>query len=62
MAEIVNLRQRRKQKARAAAGATAAANRAKFGRPKTERAHDEAEAARSRSELDHKKLTEPWSD
>jgi Domain of unknown function (DUF4169) len=62
VAEIVNLRQRRKQKARAAADASAATNRVKFGRPKAARALDKAEAERARAELDHKKLTEPWSD
>jgi hypothetical protein len=60
--EIVNLRQRRKQKAREAAGEAAAANRAKHGRAKAERVRDEAEAGRARTELDNKKLTEPWSD
>jgi hypothetical protein len=58
MAEIVSLRQRRKQKARATADQAAAENRAKYGRPKAERTHERAEAARARTELDHKKLTE----
>lgn len=58
MADIVNLRQRRKQKARKAADEAAAENRAKFGQPKSERAHEQAEAARARRDLDHKKLTE----
>ena len=62
MADIVNLRQRRKQKAREAAGAAAAANRAKYGRPTAERTHADAEAARARAELDHKKLTGPRSE
>lgn len=61
MADIVNLRLRRKQKARAAADEAATANRAKFGRPKAERTHDDAEATRARAELDHKKLTGPRS-
>ena len=43
MAEIVNLRQARKGKARADKEAQAAANRAKFGRSKAEK---EAEAAK----------------
>jgi Domain of unknown function (DUF4169) len=43
MAEIVNLRQARKARARAEKEALAAANRAKFGRSKAER---EAEAAK----------------
>jgi hypothetical protein len=58
VAELVNLQRRRKQKARAAAEATAAENRARHGRPKTDRALDEAEAARRRAALDHRKLTE----
>ena len=48
MAEIVNLNQRRKAAARAAAERQAAANREKFGRSKAERARDaEAEARRN---------------
>lgn len=43
MAEIVNLRQARKAKARAGKEAEAAANRAKFGRSKAEK---DLEAAR----------------
>jgi len=62
MAELVNLRQRRKQKARDTADAQAAANRAKFGRPKAERAREKAEAERARTEIDNKKLTGPWSE
>lgn len=62
MADIVNLRQRRKQKAREAGGTAAAANRAKFGRPKAERAQEKAEAERARTEIDNKKLTGPWSE
>jgi hypothetical protein len=62
MADIVNLRQRRKQKVREATEARAAANRAKFGRPKTERAQEKAEAERARGEIDNKKLTGPWSE
>ncbi|WP_419896101.1 DUF4169 family protein [Roseomonas sp. USHLN139] len=48
MAEIVNLNQRRKAAARAAAERQAAVNREKFGRSKAERARDaEAEARRN---------------
>jgi hypothetical protein len=43
MAEIVNLRQFRKQKARAEAGKTADANRALFGRSKADKMRDRAE-------------------
>lgn len=58
MAEIINLRQRRKQKARQDAAAAGAENRARYGRPKAERGLDQAEAERARRELEHKKLTE----
>jgi len=43
MAEIVNLRRFRKEKARAAKEAQAAANRAAFGRPRHERQRIKAE-------------------
>ncbi|RJF93775.1 DUF4169 family protein [Sphingomonas cavernae] len=43
MAEIVNLRQARKAKARADATQQAEANRAKFGRTAAQKAVDEAE-------------------
>jgi hypothetical protein len=43
MAEIVNLRQLRKRKARAEAGKAADANRALFGRSNAEKARDRAE-------------------
>lgn len=49
MAELINLNKARKQKARAAAAALAAANRVKFGRTKADKQRDaavEAEAAR----------------
>jgi hypothetical protein len=46
MAEIVNLRQARKVRARQSAEAQAAENRARFGRSKAARAAQEAEAER----------------
>ena len=52
MGDVVNLRRARKAKVRKAAQATAAANRARFGRTKAERHADEAEAARLASVLD----------
>ncbi|HEX9465681.1 MAG TPA: DUF4169 family protein [Alphaproteobacteria bacterium] len=58
MAAVINLRQRRKQRGRKEAEAAAAANRAKFGRPKAERDHETAEAARAGAEIDSKKLTD----
>ncbi len=45
MAEIVNLRAARKQKARRAAEKSAAVNRVSFGRTKEEREHTEMEKA-----------------
>jgi hypothetical protein len=47
MAEIVNLRQARKRKARAERERTAEANRLKFGRPKAEKEHSRLEEARA---------------
>ncbi len=55
MAEIVNLRQAKKAKARGAARVEADANAAKFGRSKAEKAREAAEAARAKAELDGKK-------
>ena len=55
MAEIVNLRQARKSKERAAARAEADAKAAKFGRTRAEKAREAAEAARAKAELDGKK-------
>lgn len=57
MSEIVNLRQARKHKARAEKDRQAAENRAKFGRPKAEKAHDAANAELARRKLEQAKLT-----
>lgn len=46
MGEIINLRRVRKQKARDRAEAEAAANRAKFGRTKAEKAREAKETKR----------------
>lgn len=49
MAEIINLRQARKARGRAAAERQAEANRAKFGRTKAEKAREKSESdARAR--------------
>jgi hypothetical protein len=56
MAELVNLRQARKQRARVESQKTADANRAKFGRTKAERAQKAAEDRRAQADLDRKKL------
>jgi hypothetical protein len=50
--DLVNLRRFRKDKARAEKDATAAANRAKFGRTKEQKAADAAEADKARRLLD----------
>ena len=56
MAEIVNLRQKRKQVQRKVAEDKAAANRAQHGTPKPLRRQREAEAALERKRLeDHKR-------
>jgi len=58
MGEVVNLRQRRKQRVRDEAATAAAANRAKFGQAKGEKERRAAEDGRVRKEIDGKKLTE----
>ncbi|WP_448662567.1 DUF4169 family protein [Sphingomonas sp. CJ20] len=55
MAEIINLNKARKARAKAAAGATADANRIAFGRTKAERAADDAARARAEKLLDDSK-------
>jgi hypothetical protein len=52
MAEILSLNKARKARAKAQALGGAAANRAKHGRTKAERAREEAEAAKRRAVLD----------
>ena len=56
MGEVVNLRQARKQKARAEKEAQAETNRAKFGRSKAEKLEGAAEKTRAEKHLDgHKR-------
>ena len=55
MAEIVNLRQARKQKARAEKEARADANRIAFGRTKAEKKQTQAEQDLEKSRLDQHK-------
>lgn len=58
MAEIVNLKQARKARARVEKDATAAANRAKFGRTKADKQTDAARKALADKALDaHKRDT-----
>lgn len=56
MAEIVNLRQFRKQKARAEAEKTAEQNRLSYGRSKAERELTEAERAKAARHVDGHRL------
>ncbi len=56
MAEIINLRRARKARRRAGAEQLAAANRAKFGRTKAQKASDRHEAERRAAQLDGKRL------
>ena len=58
MAEIVNLRQARKQAARKAARAAADVNAAKHGRTKSEKALDRARAEKAARDLEaHRRET-----
>ena len=56
MGEIINLRQARKAKARTAADANAANNRAKFGRSKSEKTITKSEQEAAARKLDGHKL------
>lgn len=56
MAEIVNLRTFRKQKARSAKDADAEANRLKFGRTKAEKLQVAAEKERADKHIDGHKI------
>ena len=58
MSEIVNLKRHRKRLARAEKEHAAQENRERFGRPKAERAKEEAEQDRAARDLDgHKRET-----
>lgn len=56
MTEVINLRQKRKEKDRAEKDKQAAANRAKHGRTKEQRLKQEAEKARNTRHVDGHKL------
>ena len=58
MAQIVNLNKARKAKARTEAKARAAGNRAKFGRPKAEKAAEEARAEKAARDLEGHRLSD----
>jgi hypothetical protein len=55
MADIINLNQARKERARAAKSAKAEENRARFGRTKAEKAADRAETSKIDRLLDDSK-------
>jgi len=59
LSEIINLRQARKRAARAAQGEVAAANRAKHGQTKAEKASTRADAQKLRKLLDSAKREDP---
>lgn len=59
MADIINLRQARKQKARAEQDAAAQSNRALFGRSKADRLKQNAETLLARRRLDAAKRDVP---
>jgi hypothetical protein len=56
MAEIVNLRRARKQKARTAKERQASLNRVRFGTPKSEQKVNSARSEKERADLEAKKL------
>lgn len=56
MADIINLRQVRRRKAREADTAQAAENRVRFGRTKAQRQADEIERNRAERQLDGAKI------
>ena len=56
MADVINLNQYRKQRARAEQSKRARANRARFGRTGTEKAAEESEAKKAGEELEQKRL------
>ena len=62
MADIVNLKRVRKDKARHEHEREAAANRQRFGRTKAQKAADQDAASRSRRSLDGKQLPPDKSD
>ena len=59
MSEVINLNRARKARDKVAAVRQAETNRVLFGRTKTEKRHDVAEAARIAKELDGKKTEHP---
>jgi len=62
MADVINLRRARKDKARREHEHEAAANRRRFGRTKAQKSADQDSATRSRRSLDDKRLEPDESD
>lgn len=62
MADVVNLNRFKKAKAKTEKAATAAHNRAKFGRAKAEKSRDAIEKTRAERELDGKKIDDKSED
>ena len=62
MADVINLRRARKDKARREHEREAAANRRRFGRTKPQKSADQDAAARSGRSLDGKRLLPDKSD
>lgn len=62
MGDVINLRLRRKQKARAAREAEAATNRAAFGRTKSERVQQATARATDARLIDGKRRAPPSDD
>jgi hypothetical protein len=62
MADVINLRRARKDKARREHEREAAANRQRFGRTKAQKSADQDAAARGRRTLDDKRLEPGESD
>jgi len=59
MGDVVNLNRFRKAKEKAVREAQAAANRARHGRTKEQRAREKDEAARTIKDLEGKKIDDP---
>ena len=62
MADVINLRRARKDKARREHESEAAANRQRFGRTKAQKSVDQDSATRGRRSLDDKRLEPDKSD
>ena len=62
MADVINLRRARKDKARREHEREAAANRLRFGRTKAQKSADQDSATRRRRSLDDKRLEPGKSD